>query len=158
MTQSIEQFTFTHNGADYVARVYPDTDHGHPWDECDGHGSVELIDDRDPVPRGWTVIHDANRGRWIYNTGAAIVQARRERWGCEVGRLLGLKRGAMAYAAVKADREYLASYLREEWCYVGVSVQPVGADGDDFRAAVWGIESTAGDYLREVAQDLVGEL
>ncbi len=28
--QSINQFTFTHNGAEYVARVYADDSHGAP--------------------------------------------------------------------------------------------------------------------------------
>lgn len=157
--QAIDTFEFTAHGRGWVAYVYPDDDAGAPWENEDGHGEVMWISDREALPRGWTVIHDADRGRWIYNTGAAIVKARRENWGIdEKSRYfrVGMSRGARAYAAVKGNRDYLAGYLRDEWGYLGVSVQPAGTP-DDFRAALWGVVSGDDGYLCHVASEMAHE-
>lgn len=145
-------------GDEFIARVYADDVQESPWEREEGHGEVEFISDSDAVPRGWTVIHDENRGRWIYNTGAAIVKSRSEHWGCpDKYKSPGMSRGARAYAAVKADRDYLAAWLRGDWGHVGVSVSRIDAD-EDYSHALWGIDSGSEEYIREVAGELAGEL
>lgn len=150
-TRPLDTFTFTHNGRDFTARVFADDANDAPWDREDGHGAVEFISDSQPVPRGWTVIHDEHRGRWVYDTGAAIVKAAREHWG-------SAKTPAARYAAVKQDREHLAGWLRNDWCYVGVCVTPDDDEGaDPYAHALWGLESDLDNYLRGVACELADE-
>lgn len=67
--------------------------------------------------------------------------------------------GAYAVAAVEADFARLKAWCDDEWFYVGVvlSISRGGIELDDHAAALWGIESDAGDYLTEVANELLTE-
>lgn len=64
-----------------------------------------------------------------------------------------------AAAAALADFDRLRRWCDNQWHYVGVIVESLDEDEDVIdSASIWGIESDAGDYLDEVAQDLAAEL
>ena len=72
-----------------------------------------------------------------------------------------LTRGEITAEAVRLDLEHLRRWCSDQWQWVGVVVEllddegePVGAVSD----SLWGIESEADDYLREVAQDIADGL
>lgn len=162
--------TFTHRGRQFELAIFTDDQNEPPWKRADGHGPVRFISDSDPLEPGETVLYDCRRGRYVYNRGAAIVQAAREGWGlCDkkMARLtarLGKKptRAQIRYAAVLADMDYLRGWCADDWHYVGVSVrildqhgEPIGEDYDN---ALWGIESSSEEYLQETAAELAGEI
>ena len=64
-----------------------------------------------------------------------------------------------AARAARADYEYLRKWCNDEWSYVGVVVRRADACpccGET--ESLWGVESNAGDYLREVAEELAEQL
>ena len=64
-----------------------------------------------------------------------------------------------AAAAAMADYDRLRRWCNGGWHYVGVVVESLDEECDVIdSASIWGIESDAGDYLDEVAQDLAAEL
>lgn len=71
---------------------------------------------------------------------------------------------AREYAARAAWRDFerLRDWCNDSWFYVGVSVAPLckccGEPDEAKAASLWGIESDAGDYLRDVARELADEL
>lgn len=67
---------------------------------------------------------------------------------------------AYAAAAARADFDRLRAWANDDWNYVGVSVTVERAGVQlvpAYRCALWGIESDAGAYLVEVANDLASE-
>lgn len=64
---------------------------------------------------------------------------------------------AYAAAAALADFQRLAGWCSDEWNYVGVVVTASRAGIELGSASLWGIESDAGDYLVEAANDLVSD-
>lgn len=182
----------------------PDTDHGAPWEECDGHGPVS---DWRPVREGskrpgeWLLHVDHGSARY-YDFAAACKQALAEGWGYTPGKLeteafpngqwrarfaprpmapaehchvataateneaiaalYAAHRATMSsreYAAkaAKADFEYLKAWCDDQWCYVGVVVTASREGVELGSASLWGIESNAGDYLLDVANELAPE-
>lgn len=68
---------------------------------------------------------------------------------------------AREYAARAAMQDYerLRDWCNDHWHYVGVIVTATDSDGCEIDSrSLWGIESDAGDYLLEVANELLGEL
>ncbi len=146
----------------------------------DGRGHLQ-------VPAGARAhARDRNFAR-LYDVAHATKIARRDQWGpvhcatcgLEAGgvgteaygtihaiepqdhRFVAESRGQTAARAVARDFEYLRSWCADEWHYVGVSVVLADEGEDqteDYWHALWGIESTAGEYLRDVARDLAGEI
>lgn len=58
------------------------------------------------------------------------------------------------------SEQRLASWKRDEWCYVGVVIRAErgGIELDDHIASLWGIESDSPpEYFLEVANDLLRE-
>lgn len=161
--------TIRHDGRDFLVSLRDDDSNDAPWDREDGHGSVRWIPDREPLARGEAVLHDCDRGRYVYAFGQALVQAAREQWGLapdELARLaarLGKKptKAQIRAEAVRADMRYLRGWCADDWRYTGVCVQIIGADGEpygnEFEHALWGVES-CGEYWREVAADLADEI
>ena len=160
--------TIPRGGREFLVSLYPDDDVDPPWETEEGHGQVEYQgSSRCPIPRGWTVLYNDPRGpgRWVYNFGAALVQASREGWGLSPDQLarLGPKpsRGKIRAETVRTDMAHLRGYIVGDWCYIGVCVQIIGPDGrpegTPFDYALWGVESE-GDYWREVADELADEI
>lgn len=64
---------------------------------------------------------------------------------------------AYAAAAARADYEFLRAWCNDEWSYCGVIVTAYRNRIELGRASLWGIESNAGEYLRDVANELLEE-
>lgn len=67
--------------------------------------------------------------------------------------------GQYAEAAVQRDFDSLRAWCNDDWCWVGVvlSLSKDGIELDDYAASLWGIESEAGDYFNDVANELLDE-
>lgn len=166
----------THAGRRFLVSLFYDDSSSAPWENGDGHGPVRFISDRESLARGEIVLHNCNRGRYVYDFGAAIVQAARDKWGLSPDSLakltqrLGKKptRAQIRAQSVRDDVSYLRGWCDDDWRYCGVCVQVIGADGepvgDKFDHAVWGVEyavwgvESCGDYWRTVADDLASEI
>lgn len=73
-----------------------------------------------------------------------------------------LTAGEIRAEAVRLDFEFLRGWCNDEWHYCGVCVVTLDDEGepigDEFEHAVWGIESDADGYHREVAAELADEI
>jgi hypothetical protein len=196
-----DRTTAERDGFTFTAEIVPDSDHGTPWDNEDGHGPVTGWERRSKAPGELVLIED-HKAKQFYDFAEAVRIARRDGWGpapyqihverganglmrCNAqwyeGRQLLAYRsawhdeecaaradvyhqhrsaigpGAYAAAAARADFERLQAWCNDGWSYVGVVVT-VEREGVELgRASLWGIESDAGDYLCEVANELAEE-
>jgi hypothetical protein len=146
-------FIFEHKGRQFVARVHRDEDMMAPWDEHDGHGPVRLLG-RNESKRPGEVLMGR---RYAYGWAEALVIAERDGWNAEP-----YDAPNRAERAVRADFERLSAWLRDDWHWVGISVAPLGPDGEvpeeTYDNALWGIESDSPDYHREVAAELADQI
>lgn len=82
---------------------------------------------------------DANRAiRAVYDEHRATMTARQ-----------------YAAGAARADYERLRAWCNDEWCYIGVVVT---RDETGETESLWGVESDAGEYIRDVARELAEQL
>lgn len=170
MSNAYETFKFQHAGRTFLASLYHDDDSTPPWDREDGHGPVSDWRSKDSKAPGEVIIND-DRGRArFYDVQAAQRIALRDGWGApEAWRIAFAEKHGRAPTArevaaesVRMDCQRLRDWCRDEWHYCGVAVQLCDdegeATGDEFMHALWGIESDAGDYLREVAAELAEQI
>lgn len=145
--------TIQMQGFTVTASVERDEDMGAPWEEHDGHGEVSEWTARDK--RAGEVSLDGDGHHRYYNWKAAIATAKKDGWDSEPFGT-GTK-GQRAERAVKADFERLKAWCDDQWWWVGV-VLTVSKEGIELCSkSLWGIESDAGDYLSEVANELLDE-
>jgi hypothetical protein len=146
--------TVTLNDKTYQVRIEPDDTESAPWVSEDGHGPVRttthaLYTNLRKRP-GERLLHESGGTAWLYDWQEAIRIAKRDKW------------GPSPVDAVQADFDRLRAFARGDWQYVGVVVQPVCPCGSQATksetASLWGIESDAGTYLDEVAQELILEM
>ena len=171
MSSAYETFKFTHGGREFIASLYADDTGGTPWEHSDGHGPVRH-DTARSKRAGERVMGDVDRGgcAWLYDVQAAIALAHKDGWGVGDDEIAALTKkhgrnptkGEIAARAVEKDFEFLSGWCNDDWHYCGVAVRAIDADGmvygDEFENALWGIESNAGEYLKEVAAQLAGEV
>lgn len=150
----------TIDGIKVTARVEHDGDMGPPWEEDDGHGPVSEWTRRAKHPGEMVLAEDRGHKRF-YDFAEAVKIARRDGWDAPP---YGGTPGQKAHRAAMADFENLRAWCNDEWHWCGVvlSVSIESDDGDDIElsghaASLWGIESNGGDYLIEVANELVDE-
>jgi hypothetical protein len=160
MTTLYDGDTFEHAGNLFRVTFPRDEDHGTPWDEEDGHGPVTGWESRDKRP-GEMILSEDHRGRAkrFYDFAEAVRIAKAEGWDAPPYKT-GTA-GERAHRAALADFDRLRRWCSDDWCYVGCVVTLVDDDEEDmpeFSASFWGIESDAGDYLREVAEELADEI
>jgi hypothetical protein len=154
----LDSFTFTLEGVDYIAEVHHDSDTGAPWEECDGHGPVSDWTTRAKRPGEMILNSDRDSHRY-YDFAAAVRIARAESWNAPPYDVPGETKGQRAVKAVMADYARLRAWCDDGWHYVGVVVRR--ADSCSCCGAsesCWGIESDSPEYLREVAEELAGQL
>lgn len=151
MGQTIEQDGFT-----ITARIEQDDfDATPPWVREDGHGEVSEWTYRDKKAGELTLTSERGSHRY-YDFKSAVKLARRCGWGIANPPEGATKRQIAALAA-REDFERLRRWCNDDWSYVGVVVT-VSAKGVELGfASLWGIESDAGDYLVEVANELLPE-
>lgn len=161
MSEHYDSFTFEHDGREFLARIYIDHDYGAPWEESDMHGSVSDWTGRDKKP-GELVLSVDGRTKRFYDYAGAMRTAKADGWGTGDGPREGETPGQYRHRAVMADFEFLRGWCNHDWHWCGVSVCLITDDDgepyEDFGHALWGIESNAGDYLREVAADRAEEI
>lgn len=169
MSNAYDNFNFTHNGREFVASLYVDDCNDAPWDNSDGHGVVSDWEHRDKRP-GERVLNEDGRSKRFYDVSASMKIAKRDGWGlCDeekanLAAKLGRPptAGEIRAAAVEKDFEFLRGWCNDEWHYCGIGVQLLDEDGEpvgeEYEHALWGIESNADDYLKEVACELAAEI
>lgn len=149
-----------HNGAAYRVEYHYDEDMGAPWEEHDGHGIVSDWTSRSKRAGEVSIAEDRGSHRF-YDVAATTELAKRDGWGLSPEEAAGLTPGQVTARAVQRDLEFCRGWLNDEWHWMGVVVFPLTVDGDELKSktqALWGLESTAGDYLDEVAQELIEQI
>jgi hypothetical protein len=163
------------HGLTFRAFTVADTDHAAPWEEEDGHGPIREASRhgysgriaKRPEERPFSGDH-WHAPTYLYDWQAAMKLARAE-WGISddaraaLARKLGREPtcGEIAEEAVRQDFQRMRGWVRDDWHYVGVVVVLVDAEGEDVdeeTESLWGIESDAGEYLTETADDLAAEI
>ncbi|HEU0198537.1 MAG TPA: hypothetical protein VFQ88_15165 [Nevskiaceae bacterium] len=156
-----------------------DYDAGAPWDREDGHGPVSdwthvtgwrpnpttRYLDR---PAGSLILCQDDCSARFYRFAEAMRIAKRDGWGLsalDTARLhdkLGHdpKPGEIREAVVRADFERLRDWCNDRWEYVTVGVRLLDVDGRSTGEAesLGGVESDAGDYLMDVANELAEDI
>lgn len=150
---------FTHHGLRFRFLTERDDDHGHPWDEEDGHGPVRYVRGAITLTKrcGERVLKSDRWGAWLYDWQKAAKLARQDGWNAEP-----FDAPHRIQRAVQADFDRMRGYLNDDWGYVGVCVILLDADGaeatDRYDNALWGIESDCKVYHEEVAHQLADEI
>lgn len=144
------------------AEVEHDFAQRQPWKEEDGHGPVSdwrkqnYMGRYDKAP-GELVLNADRYSARFYDFAAACKLALAEGWDAKPYNTGQETKRQQAAKAARADFERLRGWCNDEWHYVGVVVT-ASRDGIDLgSASLWGIESDAGDYLDEVATELLDE-
>jgi hypothetical protein len=148
-----------------VSTTHDDT-MGPPWRESDGHGKVRELRTRDDKRAGERLMDDGRGNLWAYDVAGAMAMAKRDGWGvgdrqrAEMARRLGREptAGENRAEAVELDYRYCAGWLLNDWCFLAVRVEMLGAHGeviDD--ETLWGVESL-GNYWQEVAKDMAEQI
>lgn len=169
--------TIEFEGRKFRVTLEPDDSHGAPWDEECGHVHVEKVshgygtlNGRSKRPEEY-IFHRGCHNTYSYcvNMPHSIKVAITDKWGVDDktmaqfavmhGRAPSVRE--IAVMAVNVNLKYLRDWIVDEWRYVGVCVQLIGPDGkpkgDKYANALWGV-SSSGDYWREVAQEIAGNL
>lgn len=164
---------FERSGHTFRVAIHRDSDHGAPWDEEDGHGPVS--DWRRPgytghapkAPGERELCNDRDSARF-YDFAEAIKIAKRDGWGMsDIARTQFVERngreptaGEVAVWAVEQDFDCLRRWCNDDWHYIGIVVERIGADGEPTgeRESLWGIASDDDAYITEVAHDLADEI
>lgn len=162
-----QTFDFTHEGREFRATIHADDwCHGAPWERECGHGPVRKIrNKRDKRPGEYIIggVCDSMCTAYAYDVQAAQAQALKDGWGFEGADPATMTKRQIAAEAVKRDIKHLEGWVCDHWCYIGVGVQALDAEGepagDEFAHALWGIESNSDDFIRtEVAPELADML
>ena len=153
--------TIEHGGATFKVALEFDVDRDPPWESEDGHGPVSDWKHhafgqgtKPPKAPGERDIVWDNGSYRTYDFAEACKIARRDGWGATGD--AGMKPRQKAAHAAEADFQRLRAWCEGQWSYVGVTVELLDDKGDPTgeTAALWGIESDAGEYLVEVAHEL----
>lgn len=161
--------TIIKGGRIFRVNIQPDTDHGAPWEEGDGHGIVSDWTQRDKAPGERILSQDGGRRRY-YDIKATLEIAKRDGWGlgdedkaklaAALGRELTAKE--ITAEAVEQDFGFLHRWCHGQWHYVGVIVTDItdedpGID-NDYGHALWGVKDDDSVYVQQVADELIDEI
>lgn len=145
------------DGFTITACIERDSDMAPPWKEHDGHGVVSDWRPKDSKQPSERILHEDGGSCRFYDIQASIKKAKEECWDAKpygTG-----TRGERAARAVEADFQHLRAWCKDEWCWcvVDLAVSKNGIVLDHCAASLGGIESTAGEYFTEVANDLLDD-
>ena len=160
MSDCYETRDFEQNGTTYRVEFIFDSDTGAPWKEHDGHGVVSDWESRDKKP-GEVVIASNRGSKRFYDVAATTRIAKRDGWGLSPEKASGLTPAQIVAEAVRLDMERMRGWCNDAWHWCGVAVFPLTADGDELRSkteSLWGIESDADDYFKEVIAELIAQI
>jgi hypothetical protein len=147
--------TCTVDGFTLTATIERDDAGQPPWEREDRHGIVSDWTGRAKRPGEWVLCKDRGYFRY-YDADTSLQIAKRDGWSAaphDQG-----TNAERAARAVREDYERLQAWCRDDWCYVGVCVD-VRRNGvkltNRYDVALWGLESDAGKYLRDVANEMI---
>jgi len=135
---------FKLDGDSFLVRVENDASAEPPWEQSDQYGVVSAWVRRPRRPG--ELILNQDRGSFRYYDFRASVRKARKVWGCP-----------NAGHGARKDFERLRAWCQDHWHYIRLIVVPLNFRGEpitELETAIWGIESDAGVYLAEAAQDL----
>lgn len=155
-----EVITCEVDGFTVTARIHADDDSTPPWDREDGHGPVSGWTSREAT-KGERVLNQ-DRGQFrYYDFDQAKRTALKEGWGGE-----GVKGNPnqRAVLAAELDFEFIRTWCKDDWSYVGVAVTVSRCDvelTDEYDHAVWGTEMNCPGFdsahLTELANEIMPE-
>ena len=120
-----------------------------PWDRSDGHGPVRMINpERERKRPGERPLWEERRTTWLYDWQAACKMARRDGWNAEP-----YDAPNRIERAVKADYDFLRSYLCGDWGYAVIKVEALKDEeslGDD---VLGGVETNDDAYLQKTISE-----
>lgn len=153
--------TIERDGFTLRARIEHDSDTRAPWEEHDGHGPVSGWR-KDGKRPGELVLAEMRGGyepprRRFYDFAEACRIARRDGWDAAPYDVPGETPRQRAAKAAMANYNRLRGWCDDSWNWCGVVVTASRAGVELGTASLWGIESDAGAYLVEVANELAGE-
>jgi hypothetical protein len=143
-------------GFELRAKIAPDDHSDAPWDAEDGHGPVTDWTNRAKAPGELVLSEDRGSFRY-YDFAEACRIAQRDGWNAEPYKVPGETPKQRAAKAATADYNRLRGWCNDSWRYVGVVVSAYRNGVKLATESLWGIESDAGEYLSEVAEDLAAE-
>ena len=156
----LESLTFAREGRTYRADIVIDDTQREPWNnDSGGKGLVTEWTTRVKKPGERVLCKDQHPSSCrFYDFAAAVKRAREQRWDTAP-----YGQGTLGQRAERAAEQHfkrMRDWCRDEWCYVGVAVTLLTADGEDSDEweSLWGIESDSPDYHREVAGELADEI
>jgi len=127
---------------------------GPPWIEHDGHGIVSEWTARDKKPSERILCREG-RSRRYYDVNASMDKAEKEGWdAAPYGQ--GTKR-QQAARAVEEDFKNLKAWCDDQWYWVDIRIDARrnGVFIYDCVAIEMGLRSDGGEYLAEVANELI---
>ena len=148
------------HGLEARFNLVPDHDAEKPWEREDGHG---IISQR---PRNANGVVPKKPGEvligsgFIYDVPKTLEKARKEGWGLSEKEAVGLTKRQITAEAVRQDMERMRAWLAFDWGYYGVKITLIDTveSAELDTKTLWGVESDAGEYLTEVANQLLEEL
>lgn len=144
------------NGRTAKVDFVPDSDHGAPWKECDGHGVVSEWTTRSKKA-GERVLCCEGRKKRYYDFAESIRLAKRDGWGVS-NTPEGATKGQIAALAVESDFEYLRQWCEDLWSYIGIQITVTNEEGEQVDAdSLWGVE-TYKDYHLDQACEMLNAL
>ena len=160
---------FTHRGVRFRLLLNDDDIGRKPWDD-DEHALVSLRFKRDKRP--YEIVLSTGRDHNLFfNMRRATIVAFVELWGLSQSDRLKaaawfrtkpdrLTRRQVAAYAAQAYFEFLRRWCRDEWRYIALVIERLDDEGEAVATSsgLWGIESDAIDYIREVAREQADEL
>lgn len=155
---SYESYALELNGMKFRVEYHHDPDMREPWKEHDGHGIVSEWTSRDKTAGERVMAQDGGLKRY-YDFAESVKIARRDGWGD--GSPDGERsKGEIAASATEKDFEFLKAWSNDEWHWSGVVVTLLDVEGHDTkeRGSLWGIESSATEYLAATAKELAEEI
>lgn len=175
-----DEFRFTQDGREFVARVHHDDCMGAPWEEHDGHCPVTRVSHDYGTQYGHSkkpgefVFHRGNRGEYSYcvDMPECIALAMRDGWGIpddDRQRFVSSRgreptKRETAMIAVNLDLEFLRGWCADEWEWICLEVCAIvtdedGEESETYCETLGGVES-CGDYARnelmpELAENII---
>ena len=126
MTYEIANTTLEIDGLYFKIDIEPDEGSGRPWEECDGHGPVREIQNREDKRAGERILQLGNRGcySWAYDWQGAMEQAKQDGWGLsdKPDDWDTLTKPQQCELAVQQDFDFLKAWCEDDWVWSRIHV------------------------------------